>query len=85
MPKGDNLIPSLQTLSRAGYITKKEQLRYQDLEQATTLDSSGNLQLILEVLNKKQKQDKYKVKWPQDLVIVCSMCTRLSYERLNTY
>ena len=83
MAEGDNLIPSLQTLRQTGDITQKVQQRYQELEQAATLDSAGNLQLLLEVLNKRQKQDKNKVKWPQDLAFVGSMRKRPTYDQLT--
>ena len=57
----DNIIPSLQHLRQAGDIHRK------DLEQASASGSTGNFELLLEALNKKQNP------WPQDLALVGSM------------
>ena len=72
-------------LRQAGDIHNRVQQRYRDLEQAAnSTDTQGNLQLLLEALSEKQKQEKVKVKWPQDLAFVGSMCKRPSYKQLKT-
>ena len=49
---------------------------------ATT--NQGSIDLLLEVLSRKQKQDKVKAKWPQDLAFIGSIKKRSSYEQLTT-
>ena len=65
----EGIIPSLQQLRQANDIHTKVQRRYQELEDTAGHGNQGNLDLLLEVLSKKQKQDKVKVQWPQDLAL----------------
>ena len=79
----ESIIPSLQQLRQANDIHTKVQRKYQELEDTAGHGNQGNLDLLLEVLSKKQKQDKIKVQWPQDLAFVGSMRKRPTYEQLT--
>ena len=79
----EGTIPSLQQLRQASDIHTKVQKRYQELEDTAGHGNQGNLDLLLEVLSRKQKQDKVKVQWPQDLAFVGSMRKRPTYDQLT--
>ena len=69
----EQVIPSLQALRQSSQVNERVQQRYRELEEATGTTNQGNIELLLEVLSKKQKQEKIKVKWPQDLAFIGSM------------
>ena len=48
------------------------------------MSNQGNLDLLTEALTKKQKNEKIKVKWPQDLAFVGTMRKRPTYDQLMT-
>ena len=79
----EGTIPSLQQLRQVSDIHTKVQRRYQELEDTAGHGNQGNLDLLLEVLTRKQKQDKVKVQWPQDLAFVGSMRKRPTYDQLT--
>ena len=80
----EQVIPSLQVLRQSADINNKVQQRYRELEEASTTSAQGNLDILLEVLTRKQKGEKIKVKWPQDLAFIGSMRRRPNYEQLTT-
>ena len=58
--------------------------RYQELEEAVQV-SPGNLDILLDTIQKKVHKDaKKKVKWPQNLAFVGSLCKRPTYDQLTT-
>ena len=79
----EGTIPSLQQLKQASDIHTKVQRRYQELKDTAGHGNQGNLDILLEVLSRKQKQDKIKVQWPQDLAFVGSMRKRPTYDQLT--
>ena len=79
----EGIIPSLQQLRQASDIHTKVQRIYQELEDTAGHGNQGNLDLLLEVLTRKQKQEKIKVQWPQDLAFVGSMRKRPTYDQLT--
>ena len=82
----DQVIQSLQALRQSSHVNVNErvQQRYRELEEATGAANQGNIDLLLEVLSRKQKQNKSKVKWPQDLAFIGSMRKRQSSDQLMT-
>ena len=80
----DHIIPSMQTLRQSADINRQVQQRYHELEEASRLSIQGNLDLLIEALTKKQKNEKIKVKWPQDLAFVGTMRKRPTYDPLTT-
>ena len=78
----EHVVPSLQSLRQSAHINDRVQQRYQELEEAISLNSQGNIELLVEALNQKRKNEKIKVKWPQDLAFIGSL--RPTYEQLNT-
>ena len=80
----DHIIPSMQTLRQSVDVNRQVQQRYRELEEATRLGNQGNLDLLIEALTKKQKNEKIKVKWPQDLAFVGTMRKRPTYDQLTT-
>ena len=80
----EHVIPSLQTLCQSAHINDRVQQRYQELEEAISLNSQGNIELLLEALNQRKKNEKIKVKWPQDLAFIGSLRKRPTYEQLST-
>ena len=80
----EHVIPSLQSLHQSAHINDRVQQRYQELEEAISLNSQGNIELLLEALNQKRKNDKIKIKWPQDLAFIGNLRKRPTYEQLNT-
>ena len=65
----DTGIPSLQALRNSADIHKKVNTRYQELEDSNKIEQ-GSLELLLQTLHKKVKNDEPKVKWPQELAFV---------------
>ena len=80
----ERVIPSLQSLRHSAHINDRVQQRYQELEEAISLNSQGHIELLLDALNQKRKNEKIKVKWPQDLAFIGSLRKRPTYEQLNT-
>ena len=80
----DHIIPSMQTLRQSADINRQVQQRYRELDEASRLSHQGNLDLLIEALTKKQKNEKIKVKWPQDLAFVGTMKKRPTYDQLTT-
>ena len=80
----EQVIPSLQALRQSSQVNERVQQRYRELEEATGTTNQGNIELLLEVLSKMQKQEKIKVKWPQDLAFIGSMRKRPNYYQLTT-
>ena len=78
----DTVIPSIQALRNSAEIQKKVNARYQELEDSNQL-AQGSLELLLQTLHQKVKNDKPKVKWPQDLTFVCTLRRRPTYEQLT--
>ena len=78
----DTVIPSLQALRNSADIHRKVNARYQDLEDSSQIEQ-GSLELLLQTLHKKVKNDKPKVKWPQDLAFVGTLRRRPTYEQLT--
>ena len=78
------VIPSMQALRNAADTHQRVNQRYQELEQATSFNEAGNLELLFDTLQKRvQKQEKLKVKWPQDLAFIGTHRRRPSYEQLT--
>ena len=80
----ERVIPSLQSLRQSVHNNDRVQQRYQELEEVISLNSQGNIELLLEALNQRKKNEKIKVKWPQDLAFIGSLRKRPTYEQLNT-
>ena len=78
----DTVIPSLQALRNSADIHRKVNARYQELEDNNQIEQ-GSLELLLQTLHKKVKNDKPKVKWPQDLAFVGTLRRRLTFEQLT--
>ena len=78
----DTVIPSLQALRNSSDIHRKVNARYQELEDSNQIEQ-GSLELLLQTLHKKVKNDKPKVKWPQDLAFVGTLRRRPTYEQLT--
>ena len=78
----DTVIPSLQALRNSADIHRKVNARYQELEDSSQIEQ-GSLELLLQTLHKKVKNDKPKVKWPQDLAFVGTLRRRPTYEQLT--
>ena len=78
------VIPSMQALRNTADTHQRVNQRYQELEQATNFNEAGNLELLFDTLQKRvQKQEKLKVKWPQDLAFIGTHRRRPSYEKLT--
>ena len=78
------VILSMQALRNAAETHQRVNQRYQELEQATNFKEAGNLELLFDTLQKRfQKQEKLKVKWPQDLAFIGTHRRRPSYEQLT--
>ena len=78
------LIPSLQALQNSQVIQQKVNRQYQELEETVHM-SPGNLDILLETIQKKvSKENKQKIKWPQDLAFVGSLSKHPTYDQLTT-
>ena len=61
----EHVIPSLQSLRQSAHINDRVQQHYQELEEAISLNSQGSIELLLEALNQKKKNDKSKSNGPR--------------------
>ena len=79
------LIPSIQALKNSADIHSRVNQRYAELEEAGTIGQQGNFNSFLESLHKHvSKQEKIKVKWPQDLAFIGTQRKRPTYDQLNS-
>ena len=78
------LLGKEQSLYQSAHINDRVPQRYQELEEAISLNSQGNIELLLEALNQRKKNEKIKVKWPQDLAFIGSLRKIPTDEQLNT-
>ena len=66
-----HIIPSIQALRQTSDIHNRVNRRYQELEDDSSFQDPGNLDFLIETLQKRaQKQEKYKVKWPQEMAFI---------------
>ena len=83
-PLQDSIIPSLQALKNTTEAHQRVQQRYDELERAVNHIPQGNLDFLIETIqNKVKKQEKLKIKWPQDLAFVGSLRKRPTYDQLT--
>ena len=75
-PTHDHITSNLQALRNTADTHQRVNQRYQELVQATNFTDTGNLDLLLDTL---QRQDKVKIKWPQDMAFIGT------HERQQTY
>ena len=79
------VIPSIQALKNSADIHTRVNQRYAELENAVALGQQGNFNSFLESLQKHvSKQEKVKVKWPQDPAFIRTQRKRPTYDQLNS-
>ena len=79
------VIPSIQALKNSADIHSRVNQRYAELEEAVAVGQQGNFNSFLESLHKHvSKQEKIKVKWPQDLAFIGTQRKRPTYDQLNS-
>ena len=84
MRKGP-VIPSIQALRNSADIHARVNQRYAELEDAVAVGQQGNFNSFLESLQKHaSKQQKVKVKWPQDLAFIGTQRKKPTYDQLNS-
>ena len=80
-----SVIPLIQALKNSADIHTRVNQRYAELEDAVAFGQQGNLNSFLESLQKHvSKQEKVKVKWPQDLAFIGTQRKRPTYDQLNS-
>ena len=81
----EHVMASLNTLCQSVHINNRVQQRYQEPEEAISLNSQGNIELLLEALNQRKKNENIKAKWSQDLAFIGTLRKRPTYDQLSTW